>query len=423
VERTVLGNGLQVVVVPDTSVALVGVAVVYNVGFRSEPEGRTGFAHLFEHMMFQGSANVGKTEHIHILEAAGGLVNGHTLPDVTAYYEALPAPGLELALFLEADRMASLAVSEENLRNQMDVVKEEIKVNVLNQPYGGFPWIPLPALAFNTYPNAHNGYGDFQDLEQASVADTADFFARYYSPSNAVLAVVGACRGDEVFGLAERHFGPLRRRRRPKQRPWPEAPLASDRRQVINDPLAPQPALALGYRTPDPVADLDRFLVYYILAKLLGAGDSSRLRARLVHRDHVATHVECQLGLMGMEAFYIRDPCLFQVLVFHPGAVTTDALLATIDEEIALLAAQGPTRDDLARAVATSVSELWGSLDSLLSRAHIVASIETVHGRAELVEELPRRLAGVSAGDVADAAGELSRQHRAVLELAPARAG
>jgi predicted Zn-dependent peptidase len=423
VERTVLSNGLQVVVVPDASVAMVGVAVVYNVGFRSEPEGRTGFAHLFEHMMFQGSANVGKTEHIHLLEAAGGVVNGHTLPDVTAYYEALPAPGLELALFLEADRMASLAVSEENLRNQMDVVKEEIKVNVLNQPYGGFPWIPLPALAFDTYPNAHNGYGDFKDLEQASVADTADFFGRYYSPSNAVLAVVGACRGDEVFELAERHFGRLRRRRRPKHGPWPEAPLASDRRQVIDDPLAPQPALALGYRTPDPVAELDRFLVYYILAKLLGAGDSSRLRSRLVHRDHVATHVECQLGLLGMEAFYIRDPCLFQVLVFHPGAVTTDALLATIDEEIGLLAAHGPTGDDLARAVATSVSELWGSLDSLLNRAHIVASIETVHGRAELVEELPRRLAAVSAGAVADAAGELSSQHRAVLELAPARAG
>ena len=169
VERAVLPNGLRVVVMPGAAVPLVGVAVVYNVGFRSEPEGRTGFAHLFEHMMFQGSAHVAKMEHIRLVESAGGLMNGHTLPDLTAYYEALPSSALELALFLEADRMASLAVSEENLRNQVDVVKEEIKVNVLNRPYGGFPWIPLPALAFDSYPNAHNGYGDFSHLEQATV--------------------------------------------------------------------------------------------------------------------------------------------------------------------------------------------------------------------------------------------------------------
>ncbi len=200
-ERTVLGNGLKVVVVPDPAVALVGVAVVYNVGFRSEPEGRTGFAHLFEHMMFQGSAHVGKVEHIRLVESAGGTMNGHTLPDLTAYYEALPPSALELALFLEADRMGSLVISEENLRNQVDVVKQEILVNVLNRPYGGFPWIPLPALAFDTYPNAHNGYGDFSHLEQATVKESKDFYNTYYSPSNAVLAVVGACQPDEVFAL------------------------------------------------------------------------------------------------------------------------------------------------------------------------------------------------------------------------------
>src|ERR1035438_242339 len=158
---TVLDSGLKVLVVPDPTVPLVGVAVVYNVGFRSEPEGRTGFARLFEHMMFQGSPHVAKMEHGRLIESAGGRMNGHTLADLTAYYEALPASALELALFLEADRMASLSISEENLRNQVDVVKEEIRVNVLNRPYGGFPWIPLPALAFTSYPNAHNGYGDF----------------------------------------------------------------------------------------------------------------------------------------------------------------------------------------------------------------------------------------------------------------------
>ena len=141
-ERAVLGNGLKVLVSPNPADNLVGVSVVYNVGFRSEPEGRTGFAHLFEHMMFQGSAHVGKVEHIRLVESAGGVMNGHTRADLTAYYEALPPSGLELALFLEADRMGSLAITEENLRNQVDVVKEEILGNVINRPYGGFPCDP-----------------------------------------------------------------------------------------------------------------------------------------------------------------------------------------------------------------------------------------------------------------------------------------
>ena len=184
-ERAVLDNGLKVLVVPSRADNLVGVSVVYNVGFRSEPEGRTGFAHLFEHMMFQGSAHVGKVEHIRLVESAGGVMNGHTRADLTAYYEAMPPSALELALFLEADRMASLAITEENLRNQVDVVKEEILVNVVNRPYGGFPWISLPALAFDSYPNSHNGYGDFSHLEQATVEDSEDFYRTYYVPSNA----------------------------------------------------------------------------------------------------------------------------------------------------------------------------------------------------------------------------------------------
>ena len=242
VERTVLDNGLKVLAVPDRTVPLVGVAVVYNVGFRSEPEGRTGFAHLFEHMMFQGSAHVGKMEHGRLVESAGGRMNGHTLPDLTAYYEALPPSALELALFLEADRMASLSVSEENLRNQVDVVKEEIRVNVLNRPYGGFPWILLPALAFTSYPNAHNGYGDFTHLEEATVGESEDFYATFYSPANAVLAVVGRLRrrrglrpGRALLRLdqapAGAQAGPVARapaRRRPatgsSATPWPPSP-------------------------------------------------------------------------------------------------------------------------------------------------------------------------------------------------------
>jgi predicted Zn-dependent peptidase len=311
-------------------------------------------------------------------------------------------------------------VSEENLRNQVDVVKEEIRVNVLNRPYGGFPWIPLPALAFTSYPNAHNGYGDFTHLEDATVADSEDFYSTYYSPANAVLAVVGDCAADEVFALAERYFGAIRRRRVPKRGPWPEPRPGADLHRVIEDPLAPQPAFAVGYRTTDPVSDLDHYLVYDVLASLLAGGDSSRLRARLIYGDNSVTDVACMLGTFGQDAFFTRDPTLLQVIVFHPGTASTGALLEAIDQEIGRLADDGPDRRELARVVATSSADLWRSLDSLMDRAHIFASVETVHGRAELVEELAPRLAAVTVADVAGAAADLVSQHRAVLELQPA---
>ena len=165
VERFTLDNGLRVVLTPDRSAPVIGVAVVYDVGIRSEPEGRTGFAHLFEHLMFQGSENLEKLAHFRHVQGAGGTFNGSTHLDYTDYFEALPANALERALFLEADRMRGPRLTEENLRNQVDVVKEEIRVNVLNRPYGGFPWLTLPPVMFDTFPNAHDGYGSFDDLE------------------------------------------------------------------------------------------------------------------------------------------------------------------------------------------------------------------------------------------------------------------
>ena len=158
---------------PDRSAPVVGVAVLYDVGIRSEPEGRTGFAHLFEHLMFQGSANLEKLEHFRYVQSSGGMFNGSTHFDYTNYFEALPSNALERGLFLEADRMRSPRITEENLANQIAVVKEEIRVNVLNRPYGGFPWLDLPPRLFDTFANSHNGYGGFVDLESATVDDAA----------------------------------------------------------------------------------------------------------------------------------------------------------------------------------------------------------------------------------------------------------
>src|SRR5579875_396728 len=419
VERTTLPNGLTVVAAPDPSSPLVGVAVVYDVGFRSEPEGRTGFAHLFEHMMFQGSAHVAKVEHTRLVESAGGVFNGHTVPDLTAYYEALPRAGLDLALWLEADRMGSLAVTEENLRNQIAVVEEEIKVNVLNQPYGGFPWIVLPELAFDSFPNSHNGYGDFADLERATVADAAEFYTTYYAPSNAVLVVAGDCDADETVRLAERHFGGIARRPAPAHGPWPEPPLSESRRRVVTDPRAPQPAFAVGYRTPDPVADLEGWLAYAVVASVLADGEASRLRERLVHRERLVTDVSCSLGVFGDDGLFMRDPVLFQVVVHHPGQVASSRLHQVVTEEIERLGDAGPTPDELERVATSYAASYWHGVDSVMSRAISLACLQVVHGRAELMGELPARLAAVPAEAVRAAAADLALQHTARVEIPP----
>ena len=206
IETTTLSNGLQVIVSPDHTAPVATVGVYYNIGFRLEPQGRSGFAHLFEHMMFQGSENAGKMVHIRLVNSAGGVLNGSTRYDVTNYFEAVPSNALERMLWLEADRMRALKVDDENLRNQRDVVKEEVRVNVFNQPYGGFPWLDLPPVANRNWANAHNFYGEFADLDAATLDDVQSFFKTYYAPNNAVLLMLGDVQPAEGFDLARRYF-------------------------------------------------------------------------------------------------------------------------------------------------------------------------------------------------------------------------
>src|SRR3954451_5784460 len=186
-----LPNGLRVVLSPDSSAPTVAVAVYYRIGFRIEPKDRTGFAHLFEHMMFQGSQNLGKMQFIKLVQQNGGILNGSTRFDFTNYFEVMPAHKLETALWAEADRMRGLKITQDNLTNQQGVVKNEVKVNVLNQPYGGFPWLDMPQYANKNWYNAHNFYGDLADLDSAKLEDVASFFKTYYAPNNAVLVVTG----------------------------------------------------------------------------------------------------------------------------------------------------------------------------------------------------------------------------------------
>ncbi|PZS32789.1 MAG: peptidase M16 [Pseudonocardiales bacterium] len=411
-----LDNGLRVVVAPDRSAPVVGVAVLYDVGIRSEPEGRTGFAHLFEHLMFQGSANLEKLEHFRYVQSSGGTFNGSTHFDYTDYFEALPSNALERGLFLEADRMRSPRITEENLANQLEVVKNEIRVNVMNRPYGGFPWIVLPGVLFDTFANSHNGYGGFEDLEGATVEDARDFFTKYYAPANAVLAVAGDLKVDETLELVEKHFGGIKKRRAPKRPSFAEPRLHAERRATHDDPHAPIPAVAIGYRVPDPVGDLDEHLAHVLLAEALSDGDASRLQQRLVQRDQLVTDIGAYIGEFG-DPFDERDPTAFTITAHYPDAGSLEAILRAIDEELARVAGDGLEPGELDRVCTRLVSVLLRDLDAVLSRTLNFAKFELIYGRAELIAELPGRLAAVSEQAVRAAAAELRPDRRAVLEL------
>ncbi|CAM00421.1 putative Zn-dependent peptidase [Saccharopolyspora erythraea NRRL 2338] len=424
--RVTLPNGLRVVLAPDSEGSattgrspVVGVSVHYDVGFRSEPEGRTGFAHLFEHLMFQGSESLEKLAHFRHVQGSGGTFNGSTHQDYTDYYQVLPSAALERALFLEADRMRAPKITEENLRNQVDVVKEEIRLNVLNRPYGGFPWILLPPVLYSTFANAHNGYGDFTDLEQATVDDCAAFFDTYYAPGNAVLTVAGDIDVERTTELVHKHFGDVPAREVGARPSFAEPFTSSELRGHHADPRAPLPAVALGYRLPDPVGELDAYLANVVLAAILTDGDASRLQQRMIHQDSLVVDVHAGCGLMGAP-LDARDPDTFTLTAIHTPEVGLERVLSAVDEELDRLATEGPTDEELSRVTARWSAGLYREHDRVVSRTLDLGSAELLHGRAELVSELPRRVEQVSAENVSAAAKALRPDARAVLELEPA---
>jgi predicted Zn-dependent peptidase len=420
VERRTLANGLRVVISPDRSAPVIAVAAHYDVGIRSEPEGRTGFAHLFEHLMFQGSVSLEKMAHFRYVQSSGGTFNGTTHLDYTNYYEMLPSNALERALFLEADRMRAPRLTQENLENQIAVVKEEIRVNVMNRPYGGFPWLLLPPVMFDTFPNAHNGYGDFVDLESATLEDAQGFFDRYYAPGNAVLSVTGDLDVDEAFRLVERHFGDIPGRPVPERPSLDEPDLDGPRREDTVDQHAPMPAVAMAWRVPDPLGDLEAYLPYVVLAEVLTDGDASRLQQRLVKRDRLVTTIGGYLSFMA-DPFDVRSPTVLVLTAWHPGPV--DPVASAIDEELDRLATDGLADGELERTNARIAARVFGRLEPILERAQRLAVLEQQRGKPELAGELPSMLSRVTADQVVAAAATLRPERRALLELVPGAAG
>jgi len=416
VERRTLSNGLRVLLAPDPSAPTVAVLARYDVGFRSEPEGRTGFAHLFEHLMFEGSTSLEKLRHAQLVQGNGGTFNGHTTPDATVYFEQLPAGALELGLFLEADRMRAVRLNEETMANQIAVVKEEIRVNVLNRPYGGFPWIQLPKVLYRSFNNSHDGYGSFVDLESATISDAASFFRRFYVPGNAVLVVAGDFEVDTASLLVERHFGDIPAGRVPRRPSFVEARPECERRVQVRDDMAPLPAVAVGYRVPDPVHRSDEFLATLLAVDVLVDGPAGRLSQRLVQRDRLATHIGGYVGTFG-DAFAQRDPVIAQILAYFSGDL--DSLLAALDDEVASVAG-GIETGELERVVVANVAAHLRRCDDLVSRAELLAALEQVHGDTDLLVELPERLGAVTPDQVSAACGEwFATDRRAVLEVVP----
>ncbi|MEZ4392965.1 MAG: pitrilysin family protein [Polyangiales bacterium] len=409
VER--LDNGLRVVLSPDHSAPTVAVAVYYDVGSRVEERGRSGFAHLFEHMMFEGSANVPKGEHFRHISTRGGSLNGTTNVDRTNYFETLPANALEVGLFLEADRMRSLAVTAENFENQRQTVMEERRQSYENRPYA-LSFLRRDELAFQGYfPYEHSTIGDMADLRAASLADVRAFHDQYYAPDNAVLSIAGDFDPAQAMAMVRSHFAMIPARHAPR---WVDPGFAGQtepRSETMTDPHARSAAFHVLWhipnrRTPDHYA-------LEMLATVLADGESSRLHQTLVKEREI-------LAAINVETDDRRGPELFIAFGVVAGNHTGAEARAVIDETIRAVADRGVTPAEIDKARNRLRHRFVFGLQSNLARARYLAEFELYDGNASLLRtELDRYLA-VSAADIQRVAREhLLTPNRTVLDVVP----
>ena len=388
-ETSTLKNGLRVVIAPDSTAPVVTVGVYYKIGFRLEPQGRSGFAHLFEHMMFQGSANAPKMQHIKLINSSGGVLNGSTHYDVTNYYEAVPSNALDRVLWLEADRMRALKVDDENLRNQRDVVKEEVRVNVMNQPYGGFPWLDMPPVAFRNWANAHNFYGDFADLDAASLKDVQTFFKTYYVPNNAVLLILGDVKPGEGFALGEKYFGDIPSGPTPPFADPSEPEQKEERRGNVEEKFGTLPAMAIGYRIP-PRRTAD-WCAMTLLDMALHGGRAGRLHRELVLEKQIA--VEADGGID--DIFGYNGPSQMTTRILHKPEFSSDDTLAAFDAVIREVQEKGISDDELKQLKVKWRSDYYSTLEGgrggympKYGLMHLLACFTLFDGEPQLVNSI-----------------------------------
>jgi zinc protease len=416
IERHQLPNGLRVLLSPDDRAPIVAVNLWYDVGSKHEKPGRTGFAHLFEHMMFQGSANVAKGEHFALVQQAGGTLNASTWLDRTNYFETLPSHELELGLWLEADRLGGLlpAMTQEKLDNQREVVKNERRWSVDNQPYGSWDERIQALLYPSEHPYHHSTIGSMEDLDAASLEDVSQFFATFYAPNNAVLTVAGDFEPGTAMAMVERHFGSL-----PANPALPPAPtvdvaplIGSELRETVPDRV-PLPRVYLAYRMP--VFGTDAFEDLSVAADLLGVGRASRLYRVLVRERQLAQDVSV------FPFPVVGGASMFTAWATARPGVASEELEGALLSEIDALAAAGPTDEELERVQNLHAAAVESSLERIGERADRLSMYGCLFDAPERINTEVSRYLAVDADRVRRAmAATLRPDNRLVLTYLPA---
>ena len=403
-EQYELPNGLKVVLVPRTGSPTVGIAVYYDVGSANEVEGRSGFAHLFEHMMFQGSANVPKGGHFQAIFGNGGNMNGTTSEDRTNYYEVLPSDRLGLGLWLESDRMLSLAITQENFDNQREVVKEERRTSYDNQAYSN-GWLAFDELAYTCWPYHHSTIGSMDDLNAAKLEDVQAFFNLHYKPNNAVLVIAGDFETAEAKALVDTYFASIPRGALAPKWTCNEPEQTAPKKLAVEDALATQPAVIIGWKVaPDPDPEN---LAAELLAQVLGGGEASRLYGSLVRGSGKA---------LGVESFIYgrRGPDLLGVYATANGA-TADELQQAIEVETAGLLTRPVTQAEFDAAKSQLMRQMVGSIDSNLGLALTVGHDALYYGQPARANEALARLDAVTLAQVQEVANKRILPARATV--------
>lgn len=414
IEQYTLGNGLRVVLNPDNAVPVVALAVYYDVGSRNEREGRTGFAHLFEHMMFQGSENVKKAEHFQFVMKAGGTMNGTTSSERTNYYETLPASELPLGLWLESDRMRSLAVTQENLDNQREAVKEEKRLRYDNQPYGQI-FDLIAEMIYKNFANAHSTIGSMEDLDDATVEDVQEFFRVYYAPNNAVLTLSGAFEVETAKQLIETFFGDIPSQTLPPAIDVDEPPEVASNYKEWEDKLAPFPAFLVGWKIPKRRSH--EYNALYLAGKLLYDGDSSRLYQKLVKGE------ESVIQLFGFTDER-RGPSSIYVGAIPKPEKDLSKIRDTIMTEIRHIATHGPTADEMQKLHNQLINDMVRLRQASQSRAQAIAEFALYDGDPTLINSELETLMAVTPEQIRMAADQfLNSDNRSLLDVIPAGKG
>jgi len=413
IEELTLANGLRVVLSPDRTIPVVSIAVYYDVGSRNEKEGRTGFAHLFEHMMFQGSENVPKAAHFQYIFNAGGTMNGTTSTERTNYFETLPSNYLPLAFWLESDRMRSLKVTQENLDNQRNAVQEEKRLRYDNQPYVN-AFLRMNELIFKNPANAHSTIGSMEDLDAATIDDVQNFFRIYYAPNNAVITVVGDFDSAEARALVDQYFSNIPAQAVPPPVDVSEPEAVAIREETFHDPLAPAPAFVLGWKIP--VRRTPEFYALSLAGTLLFEGDSSRLYQKLVKGDESVVSIEGGVDER-------RGPSALYIFALPKPGEDVNKIRDQIFDEIKRIAADGPTTDEMEKLRNSLCNDAVRGRQSTMYRAQRLAEFALYDSDARLVDSELDHYLNVSADDIQNVTRRyLDVDNRVVLDILPVAA-